>query len=67
MCFNKPSTPDAPPPLPTVTPTTMDQGGLNMRNRERRRQMARMGRASTILAGNQAPNQGVGGKTLLGS
>ncbi len=75
MCLSRPK-PPAPPPAPiqpqAYQPEVMDQASLDTRERERRRQVARAGRQSTILtAGFNSSGAGLpptsGSKTALGS
>lgn len=66
MCTSKPR-PPAPTPLPPpVQSVEVDQQVIDTRDRERRRQMARQGGQSTMLAGQVTPPTGQA-KTLLGA
>lgn len=63
------STPKAPKPVasaPIVGPESVDETALNARDNEIRRQRARGGRQSTILAGDTAGQQTASVKTALG-
>lgn len=69
MCTSKPKPPAATPLPPPIQSVQVDQQVVDERDRERRRQQARRGAASTVLAGNQTPAVGAAtsmAKTLLG-
>ena len=64
MCTSRPKPPPPVNPPPPIQSVEVDQQVIDTRDRERRRQMARSGSQSTMLAGNTTPT--AQSKTLLG-
>ena len=65
--MSKPKAP-APTPLPPqIAPESIDEQAIGERDRERRRQRLRMGRQSTILAGDSGAPPTMPVKSALGS
>lgn len=67
MCTSKPKTPAAIPLPPQVGAETIDDAAVMARDRERRRNVQRSGRASTVIAGNTGAPATMPVKTALGS
>ena len=67
MCTSKPKAPKPVAMPPQVGPESIDDAALVERDRELRRNRARAGRASTILAGNTGAPPTMPAKTALGA
>lgn len=67
MCTSKPKTPAPIPMAPNVGPESIDDAALVERDRELRRNRARSGRSSTILAGSAGTPPTLPVKTALGA